>query len=166
MSTGKTDPLLTYTHTHTRTRTRTPFSVHMYSTLRDFHTHTLRHLLSPLLLWGEGSLTLCCVCVWIFEQIGNGRESHSSSCSPALRGSCSARGQSQGHQDCHRLLLPVPFVICTDEDHSRPSVCICALGPIWSEDEDEGAVSASGPWPEEGVGTAGTRLWLCSALSF
>lgn len=161
MSTGKTDPLLTHTHTHT------PLSPHVQYTTWLPHTHTSSPLISPVALrWGLPDSVLC---VWerICEQIRNDRESHSS-CSPALRGSRSAREQSQGHQDCHRLLPPVPFVICTDEDHSRLSVyicCTCVPGPVWSEDEDEGAVSASGPWPEEGAGTAGTRLWLCSALS-
>lgn len=74
---------------------------------------------------------MLCVCEGICEQIRNGRESHSSSCSPALRGSHSARGQSEGHQDCHRLSLPAPFARRTDVDHSRPehfaSVYVCPI---------------------------------------
>lgn len=63
------DGSIAYTQRHTHTYT--PLLVHMCSRLRDLHTdtHTIRHLLSPLLLWGEGSLTLCCVCVWERENL-------------------------------------------------------------------------------------------------
>ena len=84
---------------------------HPTLTLSDSHTHTARHSLSLQKLWGKGSLTLCSVCVWCVETgteqqselrlcdpIWNGRESHSCSCSLALRGSHSDRGQSQGQR--------------------------------------------------------------------
>ncbi len=117
----------------------------------------------------QAELRLC-------DQIWNGRESHSSSCSLALRGSHSDRGQSQGHRHRGLALLPLPSasstewyqVICAVKRITLDWVlclCVCVPRPVWSEDEDEGAVSASGPRPEEGVGSAGTRLWLCSALS-
>lgn len=177
----RADPL----HTHT------PLPSNSTHTLSDSHTHTPRHFLSPQQLWGKGSLTLCCVCMCVCacyvetrteqeaelrlcDQIWNGRESHSSSCSLALRGSHSDRGQSQGHRHRGLPLLPLNFassahcywLICIVKRITLDWVlCICVPRPVWSEDEDEGAVSASGPWPKEGVGSAGTWLWLCSALS-
>lgn len=68
----------------------------------------------------------CCVCVcacacWVeagteqqaelklWDQIWNGRGSHSSSCSHALSGSHSNGGQPQGHTHREASLLPLPF---------------------------------------------------------
>lgn len=51
----------------------------------------------------QAELRLC-------DQIWNGRESHSSSCSLALRGSHSDRGQSQGHRHTELLLPQLPSV--------------------------------------------------------
>lgn len=167
----------------------TPLPSHTYSKWLP-HTNTLSLLIAPPALRQElpdpRTVYVCvrvCACyveagterqaeLRLCDQIWNGRESHSSSCSLALRGSRSDRGQSQGHRGLP--LLPRPFahrahwVICTQSRgycRIHCCVCVCLPHPVRSEDEDEGALSASGPWPEEGVGPAGTRLWLCSALS-
>lgn len=42
---------------------------------------------------------------------------------------------------------------------------VCGPHPVRDEDEDEGAVPASGPRPEKGVGPAGAWLRLCAAVS-
>lgn len=43
---------------------------------------------------------------------------------------------------------------------------ICHAGSIsWQQHENEGGLFTAGPWPEEGVGAAGSRLRLCAALS-
>lgn len=180
---------------------RSPLPSHTYTKWLP-HTHTPSLLISPAALrQGLPDPVQCvyvCVCVCacyvetgteqqrqaelrLCDQIWNGRESHSSSCSVALRGSHSDRGQSQGHRHTGLPLLPLPvalsatdwhWVICTVKRITHWTecwvcvcVCVCVPPPVWSEDEDEGAVSASGPWPEEGVGSAGTRLWLCTALT-
>lgn len=120
---------------------------HPTHTVSDSHTHTPCHSLSPQQLWGKGSLTLCSVCcvepgteqqaeLRLCDQIWNGRESHSSSCSFALRASHSDRGQSQGHRG--PLLLPLPsaynadynWVICSVKSVALDWVLFVYVFPI------------------------------------
>lgn len=132
----RADPLHTHTppipHTHTKWLP---------------HTYTLSLLISPAALrQGLPDPVQCvyvCACnietgtdqqaeLRLCDQIWYGRESHSSSCSLALRGSHSDRGQSQGHRHRRRglKLLPLPFasrtdwyqVTCSQEDNTGLSI--------------------------------------------
>ncbi len=55
----------------------------------------------------------------------------------------------------------------TERDYPDPGVrTVCHTGSISRQQyENEGDLFTAGPWPEEGAGTAGTRLRLCATLS-
>lgn len=55
----------------------------------------------------------------------------------------------------------------TEQDYPDPRVrIVCHPGSIsWQQHENEGDLFTAGPWPEEGVGAAGSRLRLCAPLS-
>lgn len=129
----------------------TPLPSHTYTKWLQ-HTYTPSLLISPAALRRGLPDPVQCVCAYVqcacyvqtgteqqaelrlCDQIWNGRESHSSSCSPALRGSHSDRGQSQGHRHRGLPLLPLPFaysadwywVICTVKTITADWVlCLC-----------------------------------------
>lgn len=153
MSTGKADPC-----------SRTHLGPHVQRT--TWLPHTLGHLLSPLLLWGDAPW-LRCVCerenLWADQEWW--RESQQ--LLPCIRRLLLRQRTIAGTPGLPPPLAPSPICDLFGRG-SQPTerLCMCALScPVWNEDEDEGAVSAPGPWPEEGAGAAGTRLWLCPALS-